>query len=227
MISNSYLFETVIGELKEGLKEYLFSNIVPLYYKFDKAHDKKHAMEVLNFSLKIANLRKEKLDPNLLYANALYHDVGLMVNREEHEIHSSKYVLADKNLHRWFSKEEIQLIANSCIEHRSSSKRRPKTIYGMILSDADSSGSFNINRLMERTWNYRKSLFPNQTKEDRFEEMYDHVQRKFCKGGYIEMWLPETKQMLKYDLAQLDRCCQNKKLTINILNKMLKSGQLS
>lgn len=227
MLSIGHLFESIDGELKVGLKDYLFKKIVPLYDKFDGAHDRKHAMEVLNFSIKIANLRKEKLDLNIIYCNALYHDVGLQVNREEHELHSAKYVLADKNLQKWFSKEEIALIAKSCIEHRSSSKNKPSTIYGLIVSDADSSGSFNINRLLERTWNYRKSLNSNQSKEERFEEMYAHIQRKFCKNGYVEMWLPETKQMLKYDLMELQRCCENKKLTLKILDKMLKKGQLT
>ena len=115
--------------------EYVVNFILPQYDKFDSAHQREHADMVIRQSIELA----EKLDVNvnIAYATAAFHDLGLINGREFHHVDSAKIVREDKMFPKWFSDEEINIIAEAVEDHRASAKNPPRSIYGRIVAEAD------------------------------------------------------------------------------------------
>ncbi|MCQ2310051.1 MAG: HD domain-containing protein, partial [Bacteroidales bacterium] len=102
------------------LKSYIEKEILPRYGNFDKAHRLDHVTTVIEESLNIAKNYPET-DVNMVYAIAAYHDTGLVNGRDNHHIDSGKIIMADENLRRWFSDEQLQIMRDAAEDHRASS----------------------------------------------------------------------------------------------------------
>lgn len=68
----------------ESLKNYIETNILPLYDDFDTAHRRDHVEMVIEQSLTIAS--DLDVDMNMVYAIAAYHDTGLTADRKTHHL---------------------------------------------------------------------------------------------------------------------------------------------
>lgn len=190
--------------LNGNLVRYIKNNIFPLYKKHDKGHDIDHLNEVISRSLEFA--KNYPVDLDMVYTIASYHDVGLSKGRENHEQESSKFLKNDKNLLRWFSNDDIKIMADAVEDHRASKGIVPRTIYGKIVSDADR--IIDPYRTIERTIGYGLSEFPKESKEWHLKRSYDYLQGKYGKTGYIKGYLPEsdtTKNLIEFQKILSDR----------------------
>ena len=125
-------------DINTNLKKYIEKNILPCYDTFDHGHDSRHINAVIERALEFAKeLNNPKINMNIVYTSAAYHDIGMIVARKGHAKHSHDYVLSDKGLKDFFNNEEITLIAEACEDHSTSTGRTPRSIYGKIVSDAD------------------------------------------------------------------------------------------
>jgi uncharacterized protein len=89
----------------EELKNHIETEIIPRYESFDAAHGTDHVRTVIAQSLDLA--RHYDVDADMIYAVAAYHDTGLARGRELHHIHSGEILLADTELRRWFTAEQL------------------------------------------------------------------------------------------------------------------------
>ena len=117
------------------LQSYVCQSIIPQYANFDKAHQIDHVEKVVEESLKLA--MHYEVDYSMVYIIAAYHDLGLYEGREFHHIASGKVLLADETLRRWFTEEQLLQMKEAIEDHRASNKQAPRTIYGMIVAEAD------------------------------------------------------------------------------------------
>ena len=79
-------------------------------------------VEVTSRSLELAkSLNDPTINLDIVYAVAAYHDIGMVKGRENHAKHSHDYVLQDENLKQFFDSNEIQIIAEACEDHSTSS----------------------------------------------------------------------------------------------------------
>ena len=108
----------------DSFKDYVEKEIIPRYASFDAAHREDHVRSVIEKSQKLA--RFYDVNPEILYLAAAYHDLGLCEGREQHHIVSGRIIREDKNLSRWFSREEIELAAQAAEDHRASGKNPPR-----------------------------------------------------------------------------------------------------
>ena len=90
------------------LMDFIETEILPRYSRFDKAHNITHVTRVINRAVKLA--RTVGADINMAYTAAAYHDLGLEGPRAIHHLGSGKIVDADARLKRWFSAEQINII---------------------------------------------------------------------------------------------------------------------
>ncbi len=139
------------------LREYIETNILPLYKAHDTAHGPEHVRVVLENSL--ALLDGLDVDPNMVYTVAAYHDVGLRVSREEHETVSGQWLWEDKSLERWFTPEQRQTMREAVEDHRASRQEPPRNIYGRIVSEADR--DLDPERVVRRMVEYSKAHWPS------------------------------------------------------------------
>ncbi|MDE7165902.1 MAG: HD domain-containing protein [Bacteroidaceae bacterium] len=179
------------------LVSYIEAEILPRYDLFDRAHRRPHAEMVIHRSLKLA----EQLNANadMAYTIAAYHDTGLAEGREHHHKVSARIIRNDPNLRRWFSEEEINIMANAAEDHRASADRPPRTLYGRIVADADR--FINPESIIRRTILYGLDHYPTLSREEHFQRMADHLRKKYGRGGYLHLWVEQSDNA--YQLEQL------------------------
>ena len=117
------------------LTAYIEGNVLPRYTTFDAAHGMDHVQGVISRSLSLAH--QLDADERLAYVAAAYHDLGLVGGRENHHLLSGEIVMQDSFLAYYFTSEELQLIKEAVEDHRASSSRSPRSIYGKIVAEAD------------------------------------------------------------------------------------------
>lgn len=195
---DSYI-DSCLDKVSSKLKDYCLNNIVPIYDLNDKGHSENHIEYVLKRAFEIS--KNYDLDYNILYVCVIYHDVMCHVDREKHEILSSLYAYDDEFLNSFFDKDEMILIKYAIEDHRASSTRVPRNLYGRILSSADrkvdlkdyfeSSLGFNLNKM---------------EKEELIEDSYRHAMKKFGKDGYavLKFYVNDDKyKKFLYDIQYL------------------------
>lgn len=171
--------------MNKELLKYIEAKIIPRYDKNDKAHNESHVRRVIANSLSIAE--EYVVDKNIIYAAAAYHDLGLEVERERHEFFSKEIMLNDIKLDEFFNKEEKDIIGDAILTHRASSKIKPSSIYGKIVADADR--DLIPVHTIERTILFSLDKFPQYDKNEHFIRTKEHIQDKYGKEGYINLWL--------------------------------------
>ena len=179
------------------LQAYIESAILPRYKDFDPAHRIDHALQVIAESLKLA--KHYDVDERMVYTIAAYHDIGLCEGRERHHLVSGRMLRSDEHLRKWFTEEEIEVMAQAVEDHRASLDHAPRSIYGRIVAEAD--------RLIEpmtvllRTVQYGLSHYPELSKEQHYQRYCEHLQEKYAEGGYLKLWIPESDNAAR--LAEL------------------------
>jgi len=158
-------------EVNKQLRAYIEKNILPLYEAHDAAHGPEHVRIVLENSF--ALIGELEVDPNMVYTVAAYHDVGLRVNREAHEIFSGKLLWEDSELERWFTPEQRQVMREAVEDHRASRQGPPRNIYGCIVSEADR--DLDPERIILRVIKYSKSHWPYWNDDERIHRAIAHI----------------------------------------------------
>ena len=174
--------------LTPELIDYIEAEILPRYDTFDKAHNRNHAITVLVKSLRLA--QHYDVSTAMVYAIAAFHDTGLVEGREQHHTASAQIVRNDKRLKDFFTAEEIEIMAEAVEDHRASSTRAPRTIYGKIVAEADR--IIDPTTIMTRTIQYGLSHYPTLTAEGHIKRAVEHIKEKYGKDGYLKLWIPES-----------------------------------
>ena len=175
------------SNLNLKLIEYIENNIFPEYSKNEKAHDINHIIYVINHAFSIS--KNYEVDLNLIYTIAAFHDIGHHIDKEKHEIISADIMNNDKVLKEFFSNDELLLIKEAIEDHRASSSRIPRSIYGKIVSAADK--NLTVDIAITRTYLYNRKYFPNLNEEELYEEIYNHLNEKFGKNGYAKIYVKD------------------------------------
>ena len=170
------------------LMEFVEKNILPRYNEFDRAHSLAHVTGVIRRSLAIA--RRMGADPNMAYAIAAYHDLGLEGPCAIHHITSGKILSTDARLKRWFSPEQIRIMKEAVEDHRASASHSPRSVYGKIVAEADR--DLNPDNVFRRVVQFGLSNYPQYDKEQQWDRFAQHMKEKYSEHGYIRLWIPNS-----------------------------------
>lgn len=179
----------------QTLKEYIESEIIPRYDNFDGAHRRDHVRSVIGQSQELS--RYYDVNPEILYAAAAYHDLGLCEGREKHHLVSGRIIREDKTLLNWFSVEEIEVIAEAAEDHRASNETPPRSIYGKIIAESDR--LIDPETVIRRTVQYGFAHYPQMDREQMWERTLTHLQKKYGYGGYLKLWIPESSNACRLE----------------------------
>ena len=171
------------------LKQYIEQEILPRYDSFDAAHRRDHALAVINRSLELC--KSFDTDEQMVYTIAAYHDTGLVEGRENHHTASAHIVRQDNNLRRWFSEEQIAIIADATEDHRASAKNEPRSIYGRIVAEADR--QIVPHNIIRRTIQYGLTNYPHLDTEGHWARTVEHLEEKYAEGGYLKLWIADSE----------------------------------
>jgi uncharacterized protein len=196
------------------IKAYIYDEIVPRYSAFDKAHKEDHALTVIRQSEALLDGRAAWLaeqaeadsiwnapvDRMLLMMAAACHDLGLVNGRENHHLDSGIIIRRDSRLRNWFSEEEIETIAQAAEDHRASGKGAPRSIYGMIVAEADR--VIEGDTIIRRTIQYGQKHYPDLCREEQIERAVAHLKEKYGRGGYLKLWIPWSDNAVRLNALQ-------------------------
>lgn len=180
------------------LKEYIESEILPRYEGYDSAHRLDHICSVIRRSADLA--RGYDVDADMVYAIAAYHDLGICEGREFHHLSSARLMREDKNLRQWFSKEQIEIMAQAVEDHRASAKSAPRSVYGRIVAEADR--QIDADTIVRRTIEYGLDNYPQLDRQGQFDRFKEHIEEKYARGGYLKIWIPGGENDLKLKAFQ-------------------------
>lgn len=174
--------------LNAELRDYIEREIIPRYDGFDRAHQRDHVLTVIDAAMRLA--KHYDVDQEMVYAIAAYHDTGLAFGREHHHTESKRIILADRELRRWFTEEQIAVMADAAEDHRASAKGEPRTIYGRIVAEADR--VIESRTIIRRTIQFTLTNHPELDKEEGYQRMVDHLHQKYDYGEYLRLWIKES-----------------------------------
>ena len=195
-----------------------------MYNNFDGGHNINHCFTVRNMAVVLA----QKYLPNKVeqsYIAATLHDIGLSVDRENHESEGEKLIRRDKYLLDNLSPDDIEEICHAVKEHRASTGN-PQTILAKIISDADRGGGCdNSSQAFSRSYEYVLKNSPELTLEEQIKKAAEHQATKFTPGSYgRRTYFPETEERLKkiYDPIIIAYQKQDLKYLKSLIGRLVK-----
>lgn len=201
--------------INNELKMYIENNIFPIYERNEEGHQINHINYVINRCFELC--KNKDVDINMLYVIAAYHDIGYYIDYKKHEIISAQIMYNDENLKKFFNEQQLEVMKEAIEDHRASINRRPRSIYGELISSADR--NIDVDESLRRIYLYSIEYFSGLSEEETIEECYNHTLKKFGKGGYSKFFL-EDKKYEDY-LKELHYLLNNKKEFIKRLKKII------
>lgn len=184
--------ESLENLVPQDLVVYVETSILPRYAAFDAAHREDHARMVIEQSMQIVDTLQSSTSVSraMAYAIAAFHDLGLCEGRDTHHIVSARIIRADAHLRRWFTEDEVSVMADAAEDHRASAKSEPRTVYGRIVAEADRFIDPRI--IIRRTLQFGFEHYPELSHEEHLCRAIEHLHEKYGDGGYLKLWIPSS-----------------------------------
>lgn len=192
--------------MRESLERYIFDEIVPKYSSFDTAHKEDHALTVISQAMDLLkNMPEEvrsvhEINEEMLLTAAACHDLGLVNGRERHHLDSGTIIRSDARLREWFTQEQIETIAQAAEDHRASGKSEPRSLYGMLVAEADR--VIDGETIIRRTIQFGFTNYPGLDREGHIRRAIDHLREKYGRGGYLKLWIPWSDNAVRLNALQ-------------------------
>lgn len=210
--------------VRKELKEYIEKKVFP---KYDKYYS--HGMIHINNVIKNMTMLSKyyDLDINMSYTIAAYHDIGLNINRENHEYESGKILYSDKELKKYFTDEQLIIMKEAVEDHRGSRKTRPRNFYGECLSDSDR--DFDIKLLAKRQIATSLKNYPElSTFDQHFERCHKYICGRINSTGVFNLWTDNpvlVERRDKFQKEYLDKD-STRKIYRREWNRIVKDGTM-
>lgn len=188
------------------IMEFVERQILPRYNAFGESHGLRHVTRVIKNSLRLADVTGADID--MVYVIAAYHDLGMEGPRAIHHLTSGKILMADARLKKWFNADQLKVMKEAVEDHRASSSRQPRSIYGKIVAEADR--DIDVHEIFLRAIQYGKENGPDKTVEEHWERFAQHMDEKYSNNGYIKLWIPNSPN--EKVLKELRNIIEDKKL---------------
>lgn len=187
------------------LMEFVEQQILPRYVAFGESHGLRHVTRVIKNSIQLAHVTGA--DINMVYVIAAYHDLGMEGPRAIHHLTSGKILMADARLKRWFGIDQLKVMKEAVEDHRASSSRQPRSIYGKIVAEADR--DIDVNEIFLRAIQFGRENYPDKSYEEQWERFNRHMEEKYSVNGYIKLWIPNSPN--EKELKKLRNIIEDKK----------------
>lgn len=188
------------------IMEFVERQILPRYNAFGESHGLRHVTRVIKNSLRLADVTGADID--MVYVIAAYHDLGMEGPRAIHHLTSGKILMADARLKKWFNADQLKVMKEAVEDHRASSSRQPRSIYGKIVAEADR--DIDVHEIFLRAIQYGKENGPDKTVEEHWERFAQHMDEKYSNNGYTKLWIPNSPN--EKALKELRNIIEDKKL---------------
>ena len=197
------------------LIDYCETSILPLHDTLDAAHQQPHIRSNIRRSLLLA--ARHPVNKNMVYCAAAYHDLGCLESRERHHLVSGRMVRHDAHLRGFFSPSQIETIAQAVEDHRASSHGTPRSLYGLILAEADR--DLRPEVVVRRTVQFGLAQHPELNEEEQYARTRQHLQEKYGPESYLQLLLPDSPN--RADMERLRALIANEERLRAMFNDLL------
>ena len=170
-----------MDKINQKLKEYIDKHILPINQHNDDGHSITHINYVLTRSLRFADMIAD-INYDMVYTIAVFHDIGHHIDKDKHELVSAQMLLDDQALKKFFSQEQLKIMAEAIIDHRANMKYQPRSIYGKIVASADRDTC--IETTLKRTHFYNMRHNSQYDLEMMIEDSRKEILDRFSTDGY-------------------------------------------
>ena len=222
-------------KINDDLKRYIEKSVLPLYDTNIAGHGREHIEFVIERSFELAREFDLDVDVNMIYVIAAFHDIGYKENPDNHEEVSGRIFRGDDVMAKYFTAEEIDIMADAIVDHRASLEYEARSVYGKLVSSADR--EISVHNMLKRSILFQadkhKSEHPSLAQV--IDYSYKKLSSKYGKGGYAKMYFPDEKyknylntmqdilsdkeKFVKYELDVIDRMSNKDKTTLEVLVK--------
>lgn len=136
------------------------------------------AKDFKNLPAELKPNKKRKVNYDLCFVVAAFHDLGRDKNNKLHHLVSAGYLLNDDFMAEHFSRAELRVMADAIMDHRASNELEPVTIYGKIVSSADR--DTDCHDIMRRAYAYHLHLHPERGEEEAINRTIEKICKKFA-----------------------------------------------
>ena len=211
--------------IRKEVLDFINQEVKPKYKTFDKAHNLSHfkfvTQNCVEYASELIN-KGQYVDLEIAYVVGALHDVGIEKGREGHAKSSGKFVRECKMMKDLFDDETIELIAQAVEDHSSHLEYEPRSIYGKIVADADRNNSLYL--VFSRPVKFGVKNEPQFNREEQIERVYQFVNKKFGRNGYVNYWLniPQTTKEQQKVWELLDKPIECKAYIAGIYDEVTK-----
>lgn len=222
-------------KINGDLKKYIEKSVLPLYDTNIAGHGREHIEFVIERSFELAREFDLDVDLNMVYVIAAFHDIGYKEDPDNHEEVSSRIFREDEVMPKYFTAEQIDIMADAIVDHRASLEYEARSVYGKLVSSADR--EISVHNMLKRSILFQaaKHKDENPSLEQVIDYSYKKLSSKYGKGGYAKMYyqdekyknylstmqdiLSDKEKFVKYELDVIDKMGSEDKTTLKILVK--------
>lgn len=180
-------------KINGDLKKYIEKSVLPLYDTNIAGHGREHIEFVIERSFELAREFDLDVDLNMVYVIAAFHDIGYKEDPDNHEEVSSRIFREDEVMPKYFTAEQIDIMADAIVDHRASLEYEARSVYGKLVSSADR--EISVHNVLKRSILFQaaKHKDENPSLEQVIDYSYKKLSSKYGKGGYAKMYFPDEK----------------------------------
>ncbi|MBO5095552.1 MAG: HD domain-containing protein [Bacilli bacterium] len=184
-----------MNNVNKKLKDYIEQTIFPQYDTNIGGHGLDHINQVIERTFEIIKEFNLKVNLDIAYTIAAYHDLGYKKDPDNHEEVSAKMFLDDIIMQDFFNEEDRKIIYEAIIDHRASLEYEARNIYGKIVSSADR--EISVENMLKRSYLFQKDKHKaeNPTQDEIIAYSYKKLSSKYGKEGYAKMYYPDKKYL--------------------------------
>lgn len=101
-------------------------------------------------------------------------------------------------------------------DHRASSSRQPRSIYGKIVAEADR--DLDPETVFTRAIQHGLENYPEKNKEEQWKRFLQHMREKYSVSGYIRLWIPNSPNSMR--LRKIQNMIENTPELMEIFDRI-------
>lgn len=194
--------EYYLKDVDPKLRSYVEENVFPLWELNDKGHGPIHRTEVIRRIFALNETFHLKLNPNMLFVIASYHDVGKYIDHKRHHLIAAEKFMEDVGMKRFFNDDERVIMKEAIEDHRSSKEDEPRSVYGKLISSADRNTT--IEMVFIRSFFVAKDRMPDMNMNEYLDYTVNRLRKRYGEENPENMFFEDdVYQVFLKDMRNL------------------------
>lgn len=184
LLNDKEFLELICDYMEYGYSTKVLNKLVDIIYVgIDSEHSNRHIEDVTTRGLNMIeslNLNLNKEEVTLFLLAALFHDAGMAIDREDHDVIGA--ALFDEL--GIIPLESSKIVQNAILCHRASSKQDADHTIGLVLSAADRGSPESLDNIIQRVYNYASQKNKDKTFNEHCLDTLVFILNKYSRAGY-------------------------------------------